>query len=99
MDVLIGGGKILEIGENLVLYGTGVEVEEIDASGLYMFPGLIDQHVHMAGGGGEGGFHYRTPEISLSHLTTAGVTTAVQVGRHKHRFWKFRPLQQCKEYI
>lgn len=33
----------------------------------------------MAGGGGEGGFHYRTPEISLSHITTAGVTTAIGV--------------------
>ena len=79
MDVLVGGQKILALAEDLAIQATGIEVEQVDAAGLYMFPGLIDQHVHMAGGGGEGGFHYRTPEISLSHLTTAGVTTAVGV--------------------
>lgn len=78
-DVLVGGRQILAIGEQLDIHGTGISVEVLDASGQYMFPGLVDQHVHMAGGGGEGGFHYRTPEISLSHMTTAGVTTAVGV--------------------
>ena len=79
MDVLVGGQQIIAVGKNLSLHGTGIEIDEVDASGLYMFPGLLDQHVHMAGGGGEGGFHYRTPEISLSHITTAGVTTVVGV--------------------
>ena len=78
-DILIGGGKILALGDDLSIHGAGLEVEEIDARGLYLFPGLIDQHVHMAGGGGEGGFHYRTPEIALTHITTAGVTTLVGV--------------------
>ncbi|GMA49572.1 isoaspartyl dipeptidase [Alicyclobacillus contaminans] len=78
-DVLIGGGKILALGEDLSFHGAAPLVDIIDAAGLLMFPGLIDQHVHMAGGGGEGGFHYRTPEISLSHITTAGVTTLVGV--------------------
>lgn len=78
-DVLIGGRQILAIGDDLSIHGALPEVNIIDADGLYLFPGLIDAHVHMAGGGGEGGFHYRTPEISLSHLTTSGVTTAVGV--------------------
>ncbi|RIV28790.1 beta-aspartyl-peptidase [Alicyclobacillaceae bacterium I2511] len=78
-DLLLGGGKILAVGEDLSLHGNVPNIEEIDASGLLLFPGLIDQHVHIAGGGGEGGFHYRTPEISLSHITTAGVTTVVGV--------------------
>ncbi|PWI58740.1 beta-aspartyl-peptidase [Sulfoacidibacillus thermotolerans] len=78
-DLLIGGRQILAIGENIELHSTHLPIHVMDASGLFLFPGLIDQHVHMAGGGGEGGFHYRTPEISLSHLTTAGVTTAVGV--------------------
>jgi beta-aspartyl-dipeptidase (metallo-type) len=78
-DVLIGGGQILAIEDNLDFHGHLPSVDILDASGLYLFPGLIDAHVHMAGGGGEGGFHYRTPEITLSHLTTAGVTTAVGV--------------------
>ncbi len=78
-DVLLGGRQILAIGTDLSMHGSLPEIEIIDADGMYLFPGLIDQHVHMAGGGGEGGFHYRTPEISLSHITTSGVTTAVGV--------------------
>src|SRR5579875_3764591 len=77
-DILLGDRHILAIGRDISLHGS-VDVDVIDLDGQYVFPGLIDQHVHMAGGGGEGGFHYRTPEISLSHLTVAGVTTAVGV--------------------
>lgn len=78
-DVLLGGGHILAVEEHLEFHGNVPLIRELDARGLRLFPGLIDQHVHMAGGGGEGGFHYRTPEISLSHITTAGVTTLVGV--------------------
>jgi len=78
-DILIAGRQIVALGPDLDLHGSHPAIEEFDARGLRLFPGLLDQHVHMAGGGGEGGFHYRTPEISLSHITTAGVTTAVGV--------------------
>jgi beta-aspartyl-dipeptidase (metallo-type) len=78
-DILIGGREILAIANDLSMHGSLPDIHVLDAEGLTLFPGLIDQHVHMAGGGGEGGFHYRTPEISLSHITTAGVTTAVGV--------------------
>lgn len=78
-DVLIGGRQLLAIGDKLAVHGSDSAVRIIDADGMMLFPGLIDQHVHMAGGGGEGGFQYRTPEISLTHLTTSGVTTAVGV--------------------
>src|ERR1700744_29898 len=37
----IAGGKIVEIGDL-----TGSATEEIDASGLHIFPGVIDPHVH-----------------------------------------------------
>ena len=29
----------------------------IDAEGLMLSPGMIDQHIHVTGGGGEGSFH------------------------------------------
>lgn len=76
MDVLIGGGKILKMAKNLPAesaYG----VEEIDGSGKILMPGLIDAHVHILGGGGEGGARTRTPEIMLSDITSGGVTTVV----------------------
>lgn len=78
-DVLIGGRQILAIGEDIAMTGKTMEARIVEAKGMMLFPGLVDQHVHMAGGGGEGGFHYRTPEIALTHLSTAGVTTAVGV--------------------
>lgn len=78
-DVLVGGRQILAVGDDLRIHGSHLRVRELDAGGLYLFPGLIDQHVHIAGGGGEGGFQYRTPEIALSHITTAGVSTVVGV--------------------
>lgn len=48
-----------------------------DASGLTLTPGLIDQHVHVTGGGGEGSFHTRTPELVLSELIEGGITTVI----------------------
>lgn len=75
-DVLIGGNKILTIAEKLpeVLE---YNVSCIDGTGKILIPGLIDTHVHILGGGGEGGPRTRTPEIMLSDILTAGVTTVI----------------------
>lgn len=78
MDVLLLGDKIAAIGEHISIDTKGfTEVSEIDAKGKKLTPGFIDCHVHILGGGGEGGFSTRTPEATLSGLTTAGVTTVV----------------------
>ena len=78
-DIFLAGRQIIAIEDHLAFHGDLPEIRYLNASHLMLIPGLIDQHVHMAGGGGEGGFHYRTPEISLSHITTSGVTTAIGV--------------------
>ena len=74
-DVLLGGEAILLMGENIELNHPGVKV--IDGAGKRLMPGLIDQHVHITGGGGEGSFKTRVPEITLSKLVEAGITTVV----------------------
>ena len=75
-DVLLAGGKICKIGENLTAPHTW-NVEIIDGTGMFLLPGFIDSHVHVLGGGGEGGFANRTPEAALSGLTKYGITTVV----------------------
>lgn len=77
-DVLLVGDKIGAVGENIQIdIKSTVEVIEIDGTGKKLMPGFIDSHVHLLGGGGEGGFSTRTPEATLSSITTAGVTTVV----------------------
>ena len=45
-DILIGNGQILAMGKDLKGLASG-KVEEIDASGLFVFPGGIDAHTHL----------------------------------------------------
>lgn len=76
-DVLFSGGKIIAIEDHIQGGFTNVPLEEISGEGKVLTPGFIDCHFHILGGGGEGGFENRTPEVQLSQLTTAGVTTVV----------------------
>jgi len=76
-DVLVLAGKISLIDENISVPTNLGEVTVIDASEKLVVPGLVDSHVHIIGGGGEGGFKTRTPEINLSQITKSGVTTVV----------------------
>lgn len=75
-DVLVGGGRILQIEESLPAEAA-YKVTVLDGRGKVLMPGLIDAHVHILGGGGEGGAKSRTPEIMLSDITLGGVTTVV----------------------
>lgn len=73
-DVLVCGGRVEAIGDKLEgIRGCRV----VEAEGRILTPGLIDRHEHIIGGGGEGSFHTRTPEIMLSELIRAGITTVL----------------------
>ncbi len=78
-DILIAGTTIAAIEDYIDGDGFPVPCEIVDAGGAALVPGFIDGHVHVTGGGGEGGFSTRTPELSLSGATMAGVTTVVGV--------------------
>lgn len=74
-SILIAGGKIIEMG-SLPTY-TFQDQCCIDAAGMTAVPGYIDQHVHITGGGGEGGFSNRVPELNPSDCIRGGITSLV----------------------
>lgn len=74
-DVLVCGKQVQWIRDRIYMEDSGCQV--IDGRGKMLLPGLIDQHIHIIGGGGEGSFHTRTPEVMLSALVRGGVTTVV----------------------
>ncbi len=76
-DLLMAGGKIVAIEEKIETPASWSFVKVVDARGLWVLPGLIDEHVHIIGGGGEGGPETRNRDILLGQITSAGVTTVV----------------------
>lgn len=76
-DVFVAGGKIVAVEPELAIDFPGLET--IDLKGAKLVPGLIDQHIHVTGGGGEGGWQSRCPELVFSELVRAGVTTFLGV--------------------
>jgi beta-aspartyl-dipeptidase (metallo-type) len=78
-SVLLLGGLIARVGEieRRAVEALGLDSLVIDAAGCIVAPGFIDPHEHLLGGSGEKGFSTQTPEIYLSELVTAGITTVV----------------------
>ena len=77
-------GKLQEVVRCLRQHGGFVnescgqqDVYKRQGEGLLLTPGFIDSHVHVLGGGGEGGFANRTPEATMEGLTKFGVTTVI----------------------
>ena len=67
-DVLILGGVIKQVGENIAA-PEGVRV--VDVSGKYILPGIIDSHTHIALAGTNEGTAPITPEVDMSEVVVA----------------------------
>ncbi|MBM7605184.1 beta-aspartyl-dipeptidase (metallo-type) [Metabacillus crassostreae] len=78
-DILLVHDKIGFVEDTIDVPEGFVDIKVIDAGGHKVVPGFIDSHVHIMGGGGEGSYKTRTPELQLSDATTAGITTLVGV--------------------
>lgn len=77
--LLVAGERIVWVGSDLPAFPPQLGIRTRELDGQRVIPGLIDCHVHLTGGGGEAGPHTRVPPLSLSRLTSGGVTTAVGV--------------------
>jgi len=77
-DILVADGRIAALGRNLDV-PTGWPVEVVEARDATAVPAFIDQHVHVTGGGGEGGFATRCPPITAADIASRGIGTVVGV--------------------
>lgn len=78
-DLLFCAERIVWIGDDFSADLTLPDVRVVDAKGMTLIPGIVDGHVHVTGGGSEGGPQMRTPELLLSDMVRGGVTTVVGV--------------------
>lgn len=76
-QLLLGGGRILWLAPMTMAAPSGLPLEVVDLEGRALVPGFIDGHVHVTGGGGEGGFASRVPALPISRYTASGVTSVV----------------------
>ncbi|MFO7882365.1 MAG: beta-aspartyl-peptidase [Kosmotogaceae bacterium] len=77
-DLIIAGDKIVAIKKEISPSKDNNLIDEIyDVSGSIIVPGFVDGHVHLIGGGGEGGFGTRTSEAEEEDFSKAGTTTVV----------------------
>ena len=101
-DIFIAG-EDRGSGEPGALRLEGLPVDEVDAVGRLVLPGFIDGHVHILGGGGEGGPATRAPEINIEEIAACGVTTVIgclgtdSVTRHPRPFWPRRARSRPRE--
>ncbi|MBS4697425.1 beta-aspartyl-peptidase [Aeromonas allosaccharophila] len=75
-DLLVADGRIAWMGKGLTV-PVNWPLNRVDGRGSYLVPGLVDPLAHITGGGGEGGFAFRTPELAACEALKAGVTTLV----------------------
>ncbi len=74
-DVLIAGENIEWMDSNIEMNSKKCRI--IDGTGKILVPGFIDGHVHLIGGGGEGGFRTRAPRVECYELVENGITTVM----------------------
>lgn len=74
-ELLIADKRIAAVDDRLDCRLPGLDI--LDGRGMRAIPGYIDQHVHITGGGGEGGFSNQVPPLRFSAPVKAGVTTLV----------------------
>lgn len=96
-DIYITGDKIYKISDPDKFKLNSELIHTIDGSDMLAFPGIIDGHVHIIGGGGEDGYTSRIGEIDVHDILLAGITTVVGLlGADHHTKSLFSLLAKAK---
>lgn len=74
-DILISGKSIYKIKDKIEISSDYAKI--IDGSNKILIPGIVDKHIHVTGGGGEGGMTTRVPAVKIKDLIKNGITTVV----------------------
>lgn len=95
LDILIGEGKVIKLGQELYLESTlirrakGEGLQVIDGTGLCAAPGFVDVHVHLR----EPGFEYKEDIASGARAALrGGFTTVIAMANTK-------PVVDCPEVV
>ncbi len=75
VDLLIANDRIVKVEKDIEFNYEGLEI--IEAKGKVITPGIVDQHIHITGGGGEGSFKTRVPDVMIGELIESGITSVV----------------------
>ena len=99
MDVAIADGRILQVAPNIAAAAEKI----VDATGLYVSPGLIDIHTHVFVGSNAHKFADGFNSLSPDDFTfKAGITTVVDAGTSGWRnfpLFKSQVIDQSKTRI
>lgn len=78
-NILICNEKIVSVfpADTTIELPSPLPCKTIDVCGLTTIPGIIDQHVHIIGGGGEDGFQSSIEPLPAEECLLNGVTTVV----------------------
>ena len=97
LDVAITEGKILQVAPNIT---PDSATKVIDATGLYVCPGLIDIHTHVFVGSTLRKFANGTYSLSPDDFTfKAGITTVVDAGCSGWRNFPLFKKQIVEKYL
>ncbi len=77
-DILFCFDRIAAIENSIAADGFN-PIEIVDCRDRIILPGFIDLHVHITGGGGEGGFSTRVAPAEAADILKTGITTVVGV--------------------
>jgi len=75
-DILFLGHKIMKMGESLE-NPAGFECNIVNASGKIVYPGVVDNHVHLIGADDGQGPMGRTQDLNWGDIVESGTTTVV----------------------